>query len=96
MYAIRSYYGESVVEGARHSLRQIGFFGMALSAAGRTIMQPRRLRLTSAVHHMEAVGINAVPIICLLAFLIGTVMVFVSIQQLARFGAQIYTINMLA
>lgn len=87
--------GQTVVESARHSLRQIGFFGLVLACAARTLARPSRLRLTSAVHHMEAVGINAVPIVGLLAFLIGTVMVFVSIQQLARFGAQIYTINML-
>ncbi len=87
--------GETVVEGARHTLRQIGFFGLVLACAARTARSPRRLRLTSAVHHMEAVGINAVPIVGLLSFLIGMVMVFVSVQQLARFGAQIYTINML-
>ncbi|EPR44694.1 protein of unknown function DUF140 [Desulfovibrio sp. X2] len=87
--------GAGLIRVTSHTLRQIGFTGMALACAARTLFRPARLRLTSAVHHMEAVGIDAVPIVALLSFLIGTVMVFVAVQQLARFGAELYTINML-
>lgn len=87
--------GRELSAGVLHTLRQVGFFGLLLKTLARTMLRPARLRLTSAVHHMEATGINAVPIVALLSFLIGTVMVFVGAQQLERFGAQIFAVNLL-
>ncbi len=40
-------------------------------ATVRIIMHPRRFRFTSAVHHLDRVGLQAVPIILLITFLIG-------------------------
>src|SRR3546814_17276649 len=41
-------------------------------------------------------GLQAVPIVGLLSFLIGIVLAYQSADQLARFGAQIYTVNIVA
>ena len=43
---------------------------MAL-ALGDVLRRPMRFRLTSAVHHLDRVGWQAVPIILLITFLIG-------------------------
>jgi phospholipid/cholesterol/gamma-HCH transport system permease protein len=61
----------------------------------RTIRHPARLRLTATVHHMQAVGLNALPIVGLLAFLIGIVLAYQSADQLKRFGAGIFIVNLL-
>lgn len=87
--------GRELTAGMNHSLRQVGFFGLLLKTMVRTVLRPARFRLTSTVHHMETTGINAVPIVALLSFLIGTVMVFVGAQQLERFGAQVFAVNLL-
>ena len=46
-------------------------------------------------HQVEETGINALPIVGLLAFLIGVVLAYQGADQLKRFGAEIFTINLL-
>lgn len=73
----------------------LAFFGeMMLTAAG-ALLRPRRLKFTSIVSHMEQVGINAMPIVGLLTFLVGVVLTFQGADQLRRFGAEIFTVNLL-
>ena len=45
--------------------------------------------------YVEETGINALPIVGLLAFLVGVVLAYQGADQLKRFGAQIFTINLL-
>ena len=51
--------------------------------------------MTAFVHHLEQVGLNALPIVGLLSFLIGVVLAYQGADQLRRFGAEIYTVNLL-
>jgi phospholipid/cholesterol/gamma-HCH transport system permease protein len=51
------------------------------------------VRAASLASHMEKAGFDALPIVGLLSFLIGVVTAFQSADQLARFGAQIFTVN---
>ena len=44
---------------------------------------------------MEQTGLDAMPIVGLLSFLIGIVMAFQGADQLRRFGGEIYTVNLL-
>ncbi len=55
----------------------------------------RGVRWVSVYHHVEMVGVRAIPIIGLISFLIGAVLAYQGINQLSRFGAQIYTIDFL-
>lgn len=52
------------------------FLGENLVKIGRLIHEPRRFRLTSTVHHMEQVGLDAVPLVVLLSYLVGAVIAF--------------------
>ena len=72
----------------------LSFLGLSVIALGRTLADPRRLRLTALVSHMEQAGLNAMPIVGLLSFLIGVVLAYQGADQLARFGAQIFTVNL--
>jgi len=73
----------------------LAFFGLVTVTIGRLIRQPRRLRRTATLVQMEVVGLNALPIVGLLSFLIGVVMAYQGADQLKRFGAEIYTVNLL-
>jgi phospholipid/cholesterol/gamma-HCH transport system permease protein len=44
---------------------------------------------------VEHAGLRAVPIVCLLNFLIGLVIAYMALSSLAMFGAQIYVVNLL-
>lgn len=83
------------IAGAFDTARQIlGFAGLILASLGRTLVEPRRLRLTSLVYHMEQAGLNAVPIVALMSFLIGAVLAYQGAEQLQRFGAEPFTVNL--
>lgn len=87
--------GEASVGLGARAIYLLSFFGVICITAGRMLLHPRRLRLTALVAQMEQTGVNAVPIIGLLSFLIGVVIAYQSADQLRRFGAQIYTVNLL-
>ena len=60
----------------------------------RTVAHPSRLRLTSTVHHLEKVGLNAVPIIVLSTLLIGAILAQQGIFRFRQFGAEAYVVEM--
>lgn len=74
----------------------VGFFGLLLEVLWRTVKNPRRLRLVPLVHHMERAGFDALPIVCLMTFLIGGVLAQQGAVQLQRFGAEVFTVNLVA
>jgi phospholipid/cholesterol/gamma-HCH transport system permease protein len=74
----------------------LSFFGLICITVGSVALHPRKLRLTALVAQMEQTGVNAVPIVSLLSFLIGIVLAYQGADQLRRFGAEIYTVNLLS
>jgi phospholipid/cholesterol/gamma-HCH transport system permease protein len=73
----------------------LGFLGLIVAGLVGIIVRPRRLRLTALVHHIERVGLDALPIVGLLSFLIGVVLAYQGADQLQRFGAQIFVVNLI-
>ena len=69
--------------------------GLVTVTIFKLLRQPRRLRLVATLAQMEVVGLDAMPIVGLLSFLIGVVMAYQGADQLRRFGAEIYTVNLL-
>jgi phospholipid/cholesterol/gamma-HCH transport system permease protein len=70
----------------------LGAIGAAtLRVAGR----PRTFRLTSAVHHLDRVGLQAVPIILLITLLIGGIIAQQGFFHFRKFGAEVYVVDML-
>jgi phospholipid/cholesterol/gamma-HCH transport system permease protein len=54
------------------------------------------LRWTSIVNVMEAAGLNAMPIVCLLSFFIGMVVAYLGARILGDFGASVFTVELVA
>lgn len=64
------------------------FFGHLLVTLGRVIARPSRFRLTAAVRVMEDVGVNALPIVCVLSFFVGAVVAYLGANILqAQLGS---------
>ena len=61
----------------------------------RSIIRAAIFASRRCFHQIEETGINALPIVGLLAFLIGIVLAYQGADQLKRFGAEIFTINLL-
>ncbi len=71
------------------------FLGVTFVAAIRSMVRPGRIRFISVLSHIERVGLDAMPIVGLLSFLIGIVVSYQGADQLRQFGAEIFTVNLL-
>ncbi len=86
--------GAATINFCREAVAMVGFLGLLVVRLGGVIVRPRRLRWTSVVYHMEATGLNAMPIVGLLSFLIGLVLAYQGADQLRRFGAEVFVVNL--
>ncbi len=66
----------------------LSFLGLITASFLGMLIKPSRFNLTSFVHHVEFIGFRAVPIISLICFLIGAVIMQQGIVQLARYGIE--------
>ncbi|HEX5238540.1 MAG TPA: ABC transporter permease [Sphingomicrobium sp.] len=87
--------GEWIAETGRTLVGLMGFFGATLIGFANVIRRPRRFRVNAVVTRFDVVGVRALGIIALMSFLIGIVIAQQGSVQLAQFGAQVYTINLI-
>lgn len=88
--------GRATVDAAVEARDLINFLGHAVIVLGHSVIRPSRIRFTPLVHHVEQAGLNALPIVGLISFLIGIVLAFQGAEQLTKFGAEIFTVNIVA
>jgi phospholipid/cholesterol/gamma-HCH transport system permease protein len=72
----------------------LGFFGALLISIWQVILHPRRFRLNAVAQQFEVVGIHSLGIIGLMSFLVGIVIAQQGAVQLAQFGAEVFTANL--
>lgn len=70
------------------------FYGRVIVTAGASLTHPKRLRIASITRHVYETGIQAIPIVALIAFLITLVIAYIGAQQLKKFGAEIFTVDL--
>ena len=79
-----------------HDLRQqVEFIGNVTLGIMTSLFRPRLMHWKEVLRVFEAAGVNALPVVFLLTFLVGMVIAFESAQPLAEFGAQVYVANLL-
>jgi len=88
--------GFAVYDNWKEVVALVGFLGENLLKFGRLLLQPRRFRLTATVYHMEQVGLDAVPLVFLLSYLVGAVIAFLGANILRDFGAEIYVVELVS
>jgi phospholipid/cholesterol/gamma-HCH transport system permease protein len=74
----------------------LGFVGLVLVTLAQIPLGRRKLRLTSTVFHMEQTGVDAVPIVTMLSFLVGAVVAFLGATVLRDFGAAVFTVELVS
>ncbi len=87
--------GKATVDVGNDLLVIANMLGAIGAATARVIVRPRTFRLTSAVHQLDRVGLQAVPIILLITFLIGGIIAQQGFFHFRKFGAETYVVDML-
>ena len=88
--------GRGVFSSIDYMISFVGTLGSLGDAFGRTVLRPRMFRLTPFVYQLDRVGLQAVPIILLITFLIGCIISQQSFFSFKQFGADTYIVNLLA
>src|SRR5690606_38158382 len=88
--------GQKVTSISRLTWQLSGFIGETLATLFFILPRPARWRFTPFIAAVHDTGLNALPIVALLTFLVGAVVAFLGATVLEDFGATIYTVNLVA
>ncbi len=72
----------------------LSFTGETAAALAGSIRHPARLRWRPILHNIQSAGFSALPIVGLLAFLLGIVVAYQGADQLKRYGANIFVADL--
>src|SRR3569623_1078472 len=86
--------GDATVTAGKTLIGLLAFLGATTVAFGTVIRHPSKFRFIATVRRFEVVGVTALGSIGLMSFLIGIVIAQQGAVQLAQFGAQVLTINL--
>src|SRR6266542_4034621 len=88
--------GKGADEAWRDTVDIITFIGRAASFVGYALTHVRALRLPSISRQIRETGINALPIVGLMAVMISVVIGYQGVAQLRPYGGEDFTINLVA
>ena len=88
--------GEATVEVWRDIQILVSFVGELGAGLVYAAVHPRSVRWRDALRVAEAAGVNALPIVALVSFLMGLIMAFQAAIPLQQFGAQLFIANLIA
>lgn len=86
--------GQRTVNYGRGLVLLLNMVGAICAAAFRAILRPSTFRFTSTVHQLDRVGWQAIPIILLITFLIGSIIAQQGFFHFRKFGADDYVVDM--
>ena len=72
----------------------LGLVGECALAFAATVQHPRRARWRPFLHHIAIAGLSAMPIVGLLSLLMGVVIAFQGADQLSRYGANVFVVDL--
>lgn len=72
----------------------ISFTGEVILGLRTAVRHPTRMRWRETWLYMERTGLDAIPIVALISFLMGLITAFQAAVQLTQFGADIYIANL--
>jgi phospholipid/cholesterol/gamma-HCH transport system permease protein len=88
--------GSAAADMLRDIYEVILFWGELICEVLFSIRHPGQVRWNDVVSYMKKVGVDGLPIVALISFLLGLIMAFMSALQLKQFGANIYVASLVA
>ena len=87
--------GRAVVKGFGDGMELLSFLGEISVHFCRAVVHPGRVRWADWARVLETSGVNAVPVVLVIGFLLGLILAFQSAVPLKMFGAEIYVANLI-
>ncbi len=85
--------GRDAVDQVRTYGSFFAFIGEIATTAAASALAPKRIRWQQIAHEMQQAGVNALPIVGLLAFLLGVVIAYQGGTVLKSYGANIFIVD---
>jgi phospholipid/cholesterol/gamma-HCH transport system permease protein len=82
---------ESLGKAATSALQDVGFITTTVLQG---ITRPSALAFRETVRQVYQTGVQAIPIVCLISFLMGVVVAYQGATQLAKFGADVFVADL--
>ena len=89
-------FGDGILKLAAEVKYQISFVGSVCLAFVYSLFHPKSLRIDDTFLYMQKTGVDAVPIVGMISFMMGLIMAFMSSIQLQMFGANIYVASLVS
>lgn len=89
-------FGNETINILRDVYQVILFWGELICETGYSIRYPGQIRWNDVISYMKKVGVDGLPIVALISFLLGLIIAFMSALQLKQFGANIYVASLVA
>ena len=89
-------FGELIISSFKSITCIISFIGSIVLATLKIFKKPKSLRVEDIILNMKTTGVDALPVVGMISFLLGLIMAFVSALQLRQFGANIYVASLVA
>lgn len=88
--------GIASIKIASDTKNMITFVGDTTLALMYAVIHPRCVRWKDVLFQFEEIGVNAVPILITIQFLIGVILAMLGASQLSQFGANVFIANLVA
>jgi phospholipid/cholesterol/gamma-HCH transport system permease protein len=89
-------FGHALHERFHSWYEALTYGGALIGTATQAWRSLHRLRIPSIVRHAYETGFQAVPVVAVIAFLISVISAYIGAQQLRPYGAEIFTVDLVA
>jgi len=86
-------FGQSAADLGTMLIAHVGFLGRLMTEFGRLIARPSLLRVKELSSQLGQTGVNAIPVVALVTFLIGVVFAYLLGLQAEQYGANIFVVD---
>jgi phospholipid/cholesterol/gamma-HCH transport system permease protein len=87
--------GRSVTAAMQQSVALLSFIGECTYALAGCVAHPSRFRWRPILFNIRTAGFDALPIVGLLSFMLGIVVAYQGADQLRRYGANIFVVDLI-
>ena len=86
--------GRAFMNALEEAYNTIVFFGVFVVMVIKVMLSPHRIRWKSVISQIEKVGFDALPIVALLSFFVGSVIAFMGVDLLELMGAKVFVVDL--